>query len=125
MANFHGVGMQGIGFHYLRLILAAMTLVGWGVFVWAMLVFHHARPEMKTLLTRLYELDLRTWWLMPERLQLWWLLVFCCLVSLASLLLNRYLVVHRQGRYLFSLLLLLSVSLACLLVLYFGLPIGQ
>ena len=114
--------MKQLFYHYLRLLLAGATLVGWALFIWAMIVYHHARPEMQTLLTELYQLDVRKEWLAPLRGRLWWLLWFCCVVSLCSLVLNRYLVSHHQGRYWFSILLLLSISLASLLLLQFGLP---
>ncbi|MDP2561526.1 hypothetical protein [Psychrobium sp. 1_MG-2023] len=107
----------------IHLLLAGLTIVGWGVLFYALVVFHQARPEMSTIITLHHEIAVRTTWLLRVYERLMFLLWFCAGVSFASIVVNWYLRIQQQDTYWFPALLLGAVSSVGALVLTIWRPL--
>ena len=107
----------------LHLILAAMTIVGWGLLIYSLVVFDEARPEMSTIITSYHNIEVRSYWLVAVYNRLFGLLWFCAGISFASLALNWFLRVQAKDTIWFSTVMLFVVSLAAISVMLVWQPI--
>ncbi|NRA84266.1 MAG: hypothetical protein HRU22_11030 [Gammaproteobacteria bacterium] len=75
---------------FFHLVVTALTLVGWGVLLWSLLLFHEARPEMSTLLTKIHQIEVRQHWLAIVYDKIMLLLWFCAGISFVAIFGNWY-----------------------------------
>lgn len=101
-----------------QLILATLSILGWAVAVYALLVFGEARPErvVGTLFNQ--GLAVRMYWEPHETLVLQYLIWSCGGISLVSLAFNYYVAHHSKLGYWFNIPLLFLSSLAAGLYIY-------
>jgi hypothetical protein len=95
-----------------------LSLAGWAVFVIALGLSHLAKPEMNSGLVRYWGLSLRDYWdpeLLPQLIYLLW---WCCLISLLSILLNQFRMRRATDRFRYNFLALLFISLGALSYFY-------
>jgi len=100
-----------------------LSVAGWVVLLIALGLTHLAKPEMRTGLTDYWQIELRQYWEPELTAWLIYLLWFCCMFSLCSLVLNQFRLRRSSDRRAFNTLLLLLVSLAALSFFY-SLPAG-
>jgi len=110
---------------FIHLVLSALTIVGWGVLFWALLVFADAKPEMSTILTRIHQIEVRQYWLVLEYERLMLLLWFCAGVSFVCLGVSWYLRSKMLDNAWLAQVLLLIVSSVAILVLTIWKPLMQ
>lgn len=110
---------------FFHLIVSGLTIVGWGVLFWALLAFADAKPEMSTILTRLYQIEVRQYWLVLVYERLMILLWFCAGTSFLCLGVNWYLSYKEQHNSWFAQMLLFLVSGVAILVLTIWKPLMQ
>jgi len=110
---------------FIHLVLSALTIVGWGVLFWALLVFADAKPEMSTILTRIHQVEVRQYWLVLVYERLMLLLWFCASVSFACLSVSWYLRRKMLDNSWLAQIILLTVSGVAILVLTIWKPLMQ
>lgn len=93
-----------------RIILASLSIIGWAVAVYALLVFGEARPE-REIGTFIEQLPSRTTWDPQETELLLQLIWTCGFISLLSLAVNYYAAQHSKMGYWFNIPLLLLITL--------------
>lgn len=103
----------------LQLLLAALSIVGWGLAVYALLIFDEARPDRQVgyFLSRGVQVRLR--WDPAATAQLEQIIWSCAAISLLSLLVNWYCASHSRMGYWFNIPLLLLISITSGLYLRF------
>lgn len=101
----------------IHLIVYALTIVGWSLLFYSLLVFDQARPEMQNIVTKYFETPLRDGWLPNSYDKLLRLLWFCAGLSFINVLLNGYLKVAYNERFSTSIFLLLVVSAVAVLII--------
>ncbi|NRA70455.1 MAG: hypothetical protein HRU24_05480 [Gammaproteobacteria bacterium] len=106
-----------------HLVISGLTIVGWGTLFWSLLIFHQARPEMSTILTRMYQIEVRQHWLSIVYDKLIVMLVCCAVISFVSLFLNWYRRKTIDHKPWLSHILLLMVSGVAILVLTIWKPL--
>lgn len=98
--------------------LLLLSLAGWAVFVIAMGLSHLAKPEMNTGLVRYWGISIREYWdpkLLPQLIYLLW---WCCVISLLSILLNQFRMRRATDRLRYNVIALLLISLGALSYFY-------
>lgn len=100
-----------------HLLTYALSIVGWAMLIYALLVFDEARPEMDTIITNYFSIEVRDSWLAVVYLKLRFLLWFCAATSLLNLLLNWYLKITYRERMSLGIVLLFVVSSAAITIL--------
>ncbi|MGB1297251.1 MAG: hypothetical protein ACPG8A_03200 [Psychrobium sp.] len=101
----------------IHLCAYAMTIVGWCLIIYALIIFDNARPEMTTVVTNYFGIDVRQNWLSDVYDRLKYLLWFCAATSFVSLLLNWYLKITLRKRFSMAIILLFIVSTAAIMIL--------
>ena len=101
-----------------HLLTYAMTIVGWSLLIYALVVFDNARPEMATVVTNYFGIDVRQNWLGEVYEQLKFLLWFCAITSFGTLILNYLLKITYKERISMALVLLFVVSIAAISILF-------
>ncbi|MCH1919748.1 hypothetical protein L9G15_09910 [Shewanella sp. A3A] len=103
----------------LQLLLAALSIVGWGLAVYALLIFDEARPDRQVgyFLSRGVQVRLR--WDPVATTHLEQIIWSCAAISLLSLLVNWYCASHSRMGYWFNIPLLLLISITSGLYLRF------
>ena len=94
------------------------SLIGWILFIIALMVSHEAKPEMNTGLVRYWQIPIRSEWneaLMPAMLGLLW---WSCITSLISIGLNRLRLRRRHDQVRSNAIILLVVALGALSYFY-------
>lgn len=107
----------------LHVFVLGLSIVGWAVLFYSLLVFDQARPEMSTVVTAYFDVPLRTNWLGQIYTKLEYLLWFCALTSFLNLLLNGYLNLTHKQRMSFGIILLFAVSSVAILMLKIWQPV--
>ena len=110
---------------FFHLLITALTIVGWGILFWSLLLFHQARPEMSTLLTKLYQMEVRQHWLEFVYDKIMFLLWFCSGISLTSLMINWYLRRSEQHNNWTATVLLFVVCSVAILVMTIWRPLME
>lgn len=101
-----------------HLLTYAMTIVGWALLIYALVVFDNARPEMATVVTNYFGIDIRQNWLGDVYERLKFLLWFCAVSSFLTLILNYILKVTYKERISMAIMLLFVVSIAAISLLF-------
>lgn len=94
-----------------------MTIVGWCLIIYALIIFDNARPEMATVVTNYFGIEVRENWLEDVFERLKYLLWFCAVTSFISLLLNWYLNITYHKRFSMAIVLLFIVSAVAVMLL--------
>lgn len=102
----------------IHLLVYAFSIVGWGLLFYTLMLYEQVRPEMTTILTKFYDLDLNKTWTNRVYKELLLLLWFSSVISLLNILLNWYLKVAYNQRFRLSLLLLFVISSTTMLMVY-------
>jgi len=102
-----------------QLILATLSLLGWAVAVYALLVLEEARPEREIGAFFNRGATVRMSWEPHETQVLQYLIWVCCGISLVSLAVNYYVAHHSKLGYWFNIPLLFLSSLAAGLYIHF------
>ena len=95
-----------------------LALLGWVLFLVAMIIAHYARPEMDTGLVRYWGIEIRDEWHPRLTAFLQYFLTFAALLSGLSLAMNRLRARRRNDHLHFNIVLLLIGSLSLLLYLF-------
>jgi len=106
----------------LHLLMYGLSIVGWATLFYSLLVFDRGRPEMSTIITSYFDIEVREVWLTQKYYKLQNLLWACAAVSMINLGLNGYLRVTYKERMSLGVLLLLVISCVGLLVLKIWVP---
>jgi|TARA_Y100001937_G_scaffold32313_1_gene46201 uncharacterized membrane protein len=95
-----------------------LAVLGWLLFLVAMIIAHYAKPEMDTGLVRYWGIEIRDEWhpMLTDLLQ--YFLTFAALLSGLSLALNRLRLRRRSDHLHFNIVLLLISCLSLLLYLF-------
>ncbi|ESE40299.1 hypothetical protein [Shewanella decolorationis] len=102
-----------------QLILATLSILGWAVAVYALLVFGEARPEREVGAFFNQGTSVRMYWDPHETQTLQYLIWICGAISLVSLAFNYYVAHHSKLGYWFNIPLLLLTSLVAGLYVHF------
>lgn len=100
-----------ITFHWL-------SVVGWVILIVALGLSHLAKPEMRTGLTTYWNIEVRDYWEPNLTGQLIYLLWWCCLISLISIVLNQFRLRRATDRQQYNSVALLLIALAALSFFY-------
>jgi len=109
----------------LHLFVTALTLVGWGTLLYALVVFDDARPEMSTIITQYHQIEVREFWLVSVYDKLVWLLWFCAGISMVNIMLNVYLRQIEKGNSWAAPALLFAVVIIAIAVLTIWQPMME
>ncbi len=100
-----------LSFHWL-------SVVGWVILIVALGLSHLAKPEMNSGLVRYWGIQFRDYWEPTLTGQLIYLLWWCCLVSLFSIVLNQFRLRRATDRQQYNSVALLLIALAALSFFY-------
>lgn len=95
-----------------------LSVVGWIILIVALGLSHLAKPEMRTGLTSYWNIELRDYWEPTLTGQLIYLLWWCCLISLISIVLNQFRLRRATDRQQYNSVALLLIALAALSFFY-------
>jgi hypothetical protein len=95
-----------------------LSVVGWIILIVSLGLSHLAKPEMNTGLVRYWGVELRDYWEPTLTGQLIYLLWWCCLVSLLSIVLNQFRMRRAADRRQYNSVVLLLISLTALSFFY-------
>lgn len=102
----------------IHLLVYGLSIVGWGVLFYTLMLFNKVRPEMDTVVTKYYHVELSKSWTEHVYKELLLLLWFCSIISLLNILLNWYLKVAYKERFHMSLFLLFIISSVTMLMVF-------
>lgn len=95
-----------------------LSVIGWVLLIVALGLSHMAKPEMNTGLVRYWGIQIRDYWEPTLTGQLIYLLWWCCLVSLCSIVLNQFRLRRATDRQHYNSVALLLITLAALSFFY-------
>jgi hypothetical protein len=95
-----------------------LSVIGWVLLIVALGLSHMAKPEMNTGLVRYWGIQIRDYWEPTLTGQLIYLLWWCCLVSLCSIVLNQFRLRRATDRQHYNSVALLLIALAALSFFY-------
>ncbi|MDF0534373.1 hypothetical protein KDN34_08575 [Shewanella yunxiaonensis] len=104
---------------FLQIILAIMSIAGWALAVYALTVFHDARPDRAVGYFFSHGVPVRLYWDLKETTLLEHIIWVCAGLSFTSMALNWYLASHYRMGYWFNIPLLLLSSVTAGLYLRF------
>lgn len=93
-------------------ILRISAIVGWGLFVFALIVSYYAAPESDYGLLRYHDIEIRQFWLTPLTGYLYIVLWLSALCSYFCLILDKYRSRRKSDSKNFNILLLLVITIA-------------
>tara|TARA_R110000744_G_scaffold218457_1_gene337239 strand:+ start:114 stop:491 length:378 start_codon:yes stop_codon:yes gene_type:complete len=93
-------------------VARALAIVGWGLFVFALIVSYYAAPESDYGMLRYHNIEIRKFWLTPLTGYLYIILWLSALSSYFCLILNNYRSRRKNDGKHFNILLLLIVTIA-------------
>ena len=93
-------------------LLRVLAIVGWGLFVFALIVSYYAAPESDYGLLRYHDIEIRTFWLAPLTGYLYIVLWLSALSSYFCLILDKYRSRRKNDSKHFNILLLLVITIA-------------
>ena len=100
-------------------IVRVLTIIGWGLFVFALIVSYYAAPDSDYGLLRYHNIEIRKFWLTPLTGYLYIVLWLSALCSYFCLILDKYRSRRESDGKHFNILLLLVITIAwisCILV---------
>jgi len=115
--------MQNKALDKLHLLVYGLSIVGWGLLFYTLMLYAQVRPEMSTVLTKFHNIELNRSWSDHVYKELLLLLWFCSIISLLNILLNWYLKVAYKQRFRLSLVLLFVISSTTMLMVFLFHPI--
>ncbi|MGB2741648.1 MAG: hypothetical protein WBC60_13955 [Cognaticolwellia sp.] len=92
--------------------LRILTVVGWGLFAFALIVSYYAAPDSDYGILRYHNIEIRKFWLTPLTGYLYILLWLSALSSYICLIINRYRSRRKGDGKHFNILLLLIITIA-------------
>jgi len=93
-------------------LLRVLAIVGWGLFVFALIVSYYAAPESDYGLLRYHDIEIRKFWLAPLTGYLYIVLWLSALSSYFCLILDKYRSRRKNDSKHFNILLLLVITIA-------------
>lgn len=102
-------------------ILVALNVIGWGVFLAALIVFHYARPDFVSGVQTFWGVTGREQWLSSLSMYLVILLFTCVLISVVVLVLKRQRNRRENDYYGINGYVLMFTAASSLAILYFEL----
>lgn len=103
---------------WLTKFINALNLMAWLLFIAALLLFHLGRPEMKTILTEIHQIEVRENWIESFKLYLRFSLFFNLAVSLLTLVINRLRMKRKSDHQRYNLVFLMIIASAFLTVIF-------
>ncbi|MFQ6372717.1 hypothetical protein [Shewanella sp. YIC-542] len=103
----------------LQIVLAVLSIAGWGLALYALILFHDARPDRAVGYFFSRGAQVRLQWDLQGTLQLEYIIWLCAGLSFTSMALNWYLASHYRMGYWFNIPLLLLSSVTAGLYLRF------
>lgn len=95
-----------------------LAVIGWVILIVSLGLGHLAKPEMNTGLVRYWGIELRDYWEPTLTSQMIYLLWWCCLISLLSIVLNQFRMRRAADRRQYNSVVLLLISLTALSFFY-------
>lgn len=95
-----------------------LSVIGWVMLIVALGLSHMAKPEMNSGLVRYWGIQIREYWEPTLTGQLIYLLWWCCLVSLCSIILNQFRLRRATDRQQYNSVALLLIAMAALSFFY-------
>ena len=93
-------------------LLRVLAIVGWGLFVFALIVSYYAAPESDYGILRYHNIEIRKFWLTPLTGYLYIVLWLSALSSYFCLILDKYRSRRKSDSKHFNILLLLVITIA-------------
>ncbi|TWX73762.1 hypothetical protein [Colwellia sp. C1TZA3] len=93
-------------------ILRVLTIAGWGLFIFALLLSYYAAPDTDYGILRYHNIEIRKFWLTPLTGYLYIVLWLSALSSYCCLILNNYRSRRKNDGKYFNSLLLLVITIA-------------
>ncbi|AWB57766.1 MULTISPECIES: hypothetical protein [unclassified Colwellia] len=93
-------------------LLRILAILGWGLFVFALIVSYYAAPESDYGLLRYHDIEIRKFWLTPLTGYLYIVLWLSALSSYFCLILDKYRSRRKSDSKHFNILLLLAITIA-------------
>tara|TARA_R110000737_G_C14256524_1_gene427652 strand:- start:83 stop:451 length:369 start_codon:yes stop_codon:yes gene_type:complete len=93
-------------------IVRVLAIVGWGLFVFALIVSYYAAPESNYGMLRYHNIEIRKFWLTPLTGYLYIILWLSALCSYFCLILNNYRSRRKNDGKHFNIILLLIITIA-------------
>lgn len=93
-------------------ILRALAIIGWGLFVFALIVSYYAAPDSDYGILRYHNIEIRKFWLTPLTGYLYIILWLSALSSYFCLILDRYRSRRKSDGNHFNIFLLLIITIA-------------
>ena len=101
-------------------LLKGLSIAAWASFGIALLIFHYARPELNYGILRYAGITIRDTWLSDYKLYFIMMLIVCCLLSLASVFINRQIMRRKTDRFYYNVVLLGAICISSLIALVVG-----
>jgi len=92
--------------------LRILAIVGWGLFVFALIVSYYAAPDSDFGLLRYHNIEIRKFWLTPLTGYLYIILWFSALSSYFCLIIDKYRSRRKSDSNHFNIVLLLIITIA-------------
>ena len=93
-------------------LLRILAILGWGLFVFALIVSYYAAPDSDYGLLRYHDIEIRKFWLTPLTGYLYIVLWLSALSSYFCLILDKYRSRRKSDSKHFNILLLLAITIA-------------
>lgn len=93
-------------------LLRILAIVGWGLFVFALIVSYYAAPDSDYGILRYHDIEIRKFWLTPLTGYLYIVLWLSALSSYFCLILDKYRSRRKSDSKHFNILLLLVITIA-------------
>lgn len=93
-------------------VIRTLAIIGWGLFVFALIVSYYAAPEADYGLLRYHNIEIRKFWLTPLTGYLYIILWLSALSSYFCLILDKYRGRRKSDGSHFNILLLLVITIA-------------
>ena len=93
-------------------LLRVLAIIGWGLFVFALIVSYYAAPESDYGILRYHNIEIRKFWLTPLTGYLYIVLWLSALSSYFCLILDKYRSRRKSDSKHFNILLLLVITIA-------------
>jgi hypothetical protein len=93
-------------------IVRALTVIGWGLFVFALIMSYYAAPDTDYGLLRYHNIEIRKFWLTPLTGYLYIILWLSALSSYFCLILDNYRSRRKSDGKSFNMFLLLIITIA-------------
>ena len=93
-------------------IVRALAIIGWGLFVFALIVSYYAAPDSDYGILRYHDIEIRKFWLTPLTGYLYIVLWLSALSSYFCIILDKYRSRRKGDARQFNMLLLLIITIA-------------